>query len=371
MDNKKILIVSRGFYPDNSPRSHRTTELAKEFAREGHEVTVITPIYEKSQISFAQDHNITIKDLGAQRWTSPDFGKSKIGKLLTRASNRFLLLAFEYPGIELMFLVANALKKEKGYNLLISIAVPYPIHWGVAKVWKGNHQIATTWIADCGDPYMGNTMDSFRKWFYFGWIEKWFMRKANFISIPIESARNAYYFEFHDKIKIIPQGFRIKPIELAKGFIEHDVPTFAYAGGFMTVIRDPGPFLDYLIKSEMDFRFIIITNSRSLVEQYLPILRNKMEIRAYIPREELLELLSRMDFLVNLDNNSKIAQPSKLIDYAISGRPILNITKDLDTENIDRFLKGDYSGNMELPDINNYRIENVCASFLDLLDAPE
>ena len=40
---KRILIVSRSFYPDNSPRAFRTTELSKEFARQGHHVTVITP----------------------------------------------------------------------------------------------------------------------------------------------------------------------------------------------------------------------------------------------------------------------------------------------------------------------------------------
>ena len=33
---KRILIVSRSFYPDNSPRAFRTAELSKEFARQGH-----------------------------------------------------------------------------------------------------------------------------------------------------------------------------------------------------------------------------------------------------------------------------------------------------------------------------------------------
>lgn len=39
---RKILIISRSFYPMNSPRSFRTTELAKEFARQGHEVRALT-----------------------------------------------------------------------------------------------------------------------------------------------------------------------------------------------------------------------------------------------------------------------------------------------------------------------------------------
>jgi hypothetical protein len=36
-----ILIISGSFYPINSPRSHRTTELAKELSRQGHDIKVI------------------------------------------------------------------------------------------------------------------------------------------------------------------------------------------------------------------------------------------------------------------------------------------------------------------------------------------
>ena len=38
----KILIVSGFFYPQNTPRAFRTTELAKEFARLGHDVVYIS-----------------------------------------------------------------------------------------------------------------------------------------------------------------------------------------------------------------------------------------------------------------------------------------------------------------------------------------
>ena len=72
----------------------------------------------------------------------------------------------------------------------------------------------------------------------------------------------------------------------------------------------------------------------------------------YIPREVLLKKLTTMDFLVNFDNNSGIAVPSKLIDYVIIDRPVLNIKREPDTENIDRFIMGDYSGRMTLPDVD-------------------
>lgn len=366
MGKKKILIVCHGFYPSNTPRANRATELAKEFALQGHEVVVITP-KKNGHAAFEAKHSITIKDLGEVKWKVPNFGTSKVGFLLTRLVLRMLQLSVEYPYIELMFKVKKALREEKGYDMLISIAVPYPIHWGVAKVWNKHQSIAKVWVADCGDPYMGCKTDSFKKPFYFSYVEKWFMRKADFISIPVESARSGYYDEFQEKIKIIPQGFKFEEIQTTEDFVEHPVPTFAYAGGFIPKFRDPGPFLDYLITVDTDFKFIVYTSTVSLLEKYGELLNGKLEVRNYIPREDLLEVLSKMDFLINFDNNTQIQVPSKLIDYALAGRPILNIKDELEPVKVDEFLKGDYSGRYKLPDVQRYNIENVVKQFIDLL----
>jgi hypothetical protein len=367
MDKKKILIVSRSFYPLNSPRSHRTTELAKEFAREGHEVTVLIPKDEKIHLAFEREHHFTIKDLGTLRWKSTDFGKSRIGYVLTRAAYRFMSLAFEYPAIELMFLVAKALKKESGYDLLISIAVPYPIHWGVAMVWKKNQKIARTWVADCGDPYMGNKLDTFNKWFYFKYVEKWFMRKADYITITNINFKVNYYKEFHSKMFEIPQGFKFDDVKLYNGKVKNIVPHFAFAGGVFPGYRDPTKFLSYLISLSIDFKFILYTRTVDIIKPYALKSDGRIEIRDYIPRTNLLYELSKMDFLVNFEFNPLIQSPSKLIDYGIAERPILNIiAKEFNPSIIDEFLKGDYSNKFEIPNIDQYRIENVCAAFLAL-----
>jgi len=170
MDKKKILIVSRSFYPMNSPRSFRTTELAKEFARQGHEVTVLTHKKEE-HVVFEKEHNLIIKDLGKPLFKPIDIKrKDKFSSLFFRGLRRALNLFFEYPDIGLMFQVAKKLKKERGYDLLISIAAPHPVHWGVAKNWT--RKIAQVWIADCGDPYMMAIGDTFPKLFYFKYFER-------------------------------------------------------------------------------------------------------------------------------------------------------------------------------------------------------
>lgn len=367
MGKKKILIVCKSFYPENTPRAFRASELAKEFARQGHEVTVLTPLNAELHLPYAQEHGFSIRDMGKLKWKCPDFGNSRIGYLFTRAAVRLLQLSIEYPDIELMFKVKKALKKLSGFDLLISIAVPHPIHWGVAWSRNHKHHIAKIWVADCGDPYMGERTDTFRKWFYFKFVEKWATRKANYVSIPVETGREGYYPEFQQKIRIIPQGFNFDTIITKENFITNKIPTFAYAGGFIPGKRDPQEFLNYLTKVTTDFRFVVYTNSKRLLEPFQAMLGAKLVLNDYIPRNELLEALTQMDFLVNFDNNTMVQLPSKLIDYALVGRPVLNIEKNFDTNTVMQFLSGNYKSAMKMSDISQYRIENVCYNFLELI----
>lgn len=370
MDKKKILIVSRSFYPQNSPRSFRTTELAKEFARQGHKVTVLTPKDNEVHKSFENEHQLTIKDLGKPRWKVPSFGVSRVGNILNRAVSRLLSLSMEYPSIELIFLVKKALKREKSHDILISIAVPYPIHWGIAKVWKKNQTIAKVWVADCGDPYYGNKLDSFDKWIHFKYVEKWFMRKPDFISITNINFKVNYFPEFHHKMVEIPQGFKFDDIALFEGEVKNDIPHFAFAGGLIPKYRDPSILLSYLVSLKNDFRFIMYTKTRDLVESFAHKSKGRIIIKDYIPRDELLYELSKMDFLVNFEFNPLEQSPSKLIDYAITKRPILNIiSKKFNPIIVDEFLRKDYRNKFVIENIDNYRIENVCKSFLKLSDA--
>ncbi|MCB0743251.1 MAG: hypothetical protein KDC67_05060, partial [Ignavibacteriae bacterium] len=106
-----------------------------------------------------------------------------------------------------------------------------------------------------------------------------------------------------------------------------------------------------------------------LVEPYLERASGKIEIRDYIPRLELLNVLSKMDFVLNINNNISTQQPSKLIDYHLTQRPILSIdSMNINKRAINQFLKGDYTNQYKINNVDQYRIENVCSSFLNLLD---
>ena len=369
---KKILIVSRSFYPMNSPRSFRTTELAKELARQGHEVTVLTPKIPEHN-NFEKEYGLTIKDLGKQTWKPIELKGTGISLLLRRVIRRFSNLLLEYPDIQLMGLVEKALKKEKQeYDLLISIAAPHPIHWGVAKVWKkgSDKNPAKVWIADCGDPFMGAENDTFKPPFYFKYVEKWFSKKVDYLTVPVKTAIQAYYPEFHHKIKVIPQGFNFEEVKTASR-IEKPYPHFAYAGGFIPGRRDPKAFFKYLISLDQDYIFDIYTNSNSLIKHYADKSKGRIRIKEYIPRLDLLFELSKLDFVVNFENAGQKQVPSKLIDYSIINKPILSVNSfHYDSTVTDEFLNENYSNAYQLENLEDYEIENVACAFLELIQTP-
>lgn len=366
---KKILIVSRSFYPTNSPRAFRTTELAKEFARQGHDVSVLTP-KDKKHKEFAEKHRLKIEDLGNPKWKEIKIKKGGFGSLFKRIFRRVLHQMFEYPRLEYFFKVRKELKKKiaggEHYDLLISIAVPYSVHWGVASVWKKNDNLAKTWVADCGDPFMGQENDSFRPLFYFKYVEKWFCRKPDFLTVPVDTAIEGYYKEFHHKIKVIPQGFNFENIKKAPPQ-KNPFPHFAYAGSLIPVNRDPKDFLQFLVNSPKCYKFDIYTKNVDLVKPFSDLSEGRIEIKGFLPREELLYNLSKMDFLVNFENAGTKQIPSKIIDYIILEKPVLSINSfDFNEEAAEAFLNGDYSLKMNIDNPQQYKIENVAEEFLKL-----
>jgi len=116
-----------------------------------------------------------------------------------------------------------------------------------------------------------------------------------------------------------------------------------------------------------DFKFVVYTQSIIFFSPYRDALGNKLEIRDYIPRKELLYQLSQMDFLINIANNSSVQTPSKLIDYALTQRPIIEITSDFkEYKEFQEFLDGNYQRGKKIENLEQYNIVNVANNFLEL-----
>ncbi len=71
---QKILIISRTIFPKLVPRAHRATELAKELARQGNEVTLAAVLGKYNYTRFQEETGIRVCDLGMSgfEWINSD-----------------------------------------------------------------------------------------------------------------------------------------------------------------------------------------------------------------------------------------------------------------------------------------------------------
>lgn len=363
-----LLVITQHIFPIQTPRSIRSTELIQELARRGHSITVYAVLGNYDYSDFEKQYNIQVKNIPIH-WEKHPYNSDGINNrtFIDKVLGR-LLHKFEFPILEFYYRIPEIIQKEEKFDALISIADPHPIHWGCAKAKKDYPQkFPQTWIADCGDPFMKNnkTKEHLR---YFEKFERLFCQECSYITVPIPQAIEAYYPEFKEKFHVIPQGFNFDLQNLQRKELHNPIPTFAFAGMFYSDIRNPKLFLDYLCSIEKPFKFIVFTRYDNLLKEYKTKLGTKLEIRQPIPRVQLIEELRKMDFLVNLKNtNSPNQLPSKLIDYGIANRPILDVNPtNPDNKQIDEFLEGNYSTELPIPNVKNYHITKVVDKFEEL-----
>ena len=364
----KIVIVSSTITPHITPRAFRTTELACSLARMGHDVTVYAILGNHDYTEFESKTNVKVRDLGRSTWGNPNSDGENNRGIISKGLEKLLWRIIDFPKTEFYFKTRKALKQEADFDYLITIAQPFPIHWGAASIRRKYPSKFKYWTADCGDPFICNpNIKRFKP--LLAPIEKFWCKYVDNITVPVKGAINGYFPEFRDKIAVIPQGIDFKSVVLNEYSI-NKFPTFLYSGVVIAERRDPKNFLDYLV-SIKDRKFLFVVYSTSpMFATYKAMLGEHLEIRDYVPRLDLIKVQSSMDFLINIQNSNPVQVPSKLIDYSLTKRPILNISSkfsDEEREAFEEFLSGDYSKQYTVENVAQYDSDNVAKNFISLI----
>lgn len=374
----KILILTGHFFPELHPRAFRANELACEFSRNGHDtnVAILRSITNFDYKNYQIKTNLKIQNLYLYSQSDILLPESQL------YSNKFILilkriyrLFIDYFLGGSLFINAVRIKKNiqfaNDFDLVISLSTPFMNHLGMALIRKQIANPRTIFVADSGDPFYRSQQTLRAPYFYF--LEKYIYKKFDFLTVPSEACLDAYkgLIEFN-KIKIIPQGFNLENIRLGSPRHSEKI-IFAYSGVFYLDIRNPEFLLKTLVNLNMNFRFDIylrrfdesVTN---LLNRYIPLLGEKLNITYGINRDDLLYRLSTVDFLINIDNLTINQIPSKLIDYAITKRPIYSCNStNFCKEDLIKFMKRDYSKS-EYIDVSKYDIKIVANQFIELVD---
>ena len=374
----KIHILTGVFFPELHPRAFRAHELAKEFSKQGHNVTVsiLTTVKGFDYENLAKDESIQINLLNLYT-AEPNSNKRQVFS----SKNSVLIWLYRIYRLCIGYFIAGnlltnsrkisrKLKIESDCDLMISLSTPFMNLYGTALYRKKHNNQHTVFVADSGDPFYYSQQAKHA--FYFRWLEKWVYKYFDFLAIPTENAIPAYgKLLKSNKIKIIPQGFDFNAVQLVDK-VNNERVTFAFAGVFYQDIRNPEFLLKYLSELDSDFMFKVYLRYNDpqitvILDKYQKMLGNKLEINYGVSREKLIYELSSCDFLINIGNTTSTQLPSKLIDYGITKRPFYSCIKStFDKEMFEQFLKRDYSSFKPL-DISKYSINVVTSQFLSLI----
>lgn len=359
----KILMISNHAYPRKGPRAFRTTELSEQLVKMGHEVVLYTVHGKYDYTSYENLTGVVRRDIKPRFATSANDGTHRYNifdKFMYHYFKRILM----WPLCEFHYAVERIIIENPDMDMLITIAFPHSLHSGAARAKMKHPQIfPKVWICDCGDPYMLNPFFNPPK--YMKKYEDMWCSLCDYITVPTNDSYKGYYEQYWNKILVIPQGFNFDKTPIAE-YKKNSIPTFLFMGSIYPGIRDPHNFMNFLLKFDKPYRFIMMMNSP--LEARYPIESNsQIEYIIGKDRRDVIYECSKADFLININNPSAIQTPSKLIDYAISGRPILDI--DNDFSGVSQFLEfyeGNYSNQHIINDLDIYRIESVAEKFINL-----
>lgn len=365
-----IQIITGHFYPQVHPRAFRSTELALELARRGHKVSVtnLSRVEGFNYETYAKENGIEI--INTNLYVLKDV--NGINKIPNSKFGVFKRWCIEYflAGTVLFNSrrVAKQVKIKENTDYLLAISTPFICIYGVSlKLRKMKNPPFA--VADSGDPFYYSKQVKHAPWF--AGIERRVYKDYKYLTIPTDNAIQSYSPLIPaNKIKIIPQGFRVDDVKLFQGEHSEHETSFAYAGVFYWDIRNPQFLFEYLENKDEDFSFHIFMRYQDTVLNAMldkfPKTKSKTTIRYSLPRPELLYELSKMDFLINIENVSNTQMPSKLIDYGITKRPVYSSNSNkFAPELLDEFFARNYSHSMNI-DIEQFDIKNVATRFLEL-----
>jgi hypothetical protein len=383
---KSILIATYHFFPENAPRAFRATELAKQLVKEGHAVTVYLPQGPADYSAFLRTYPLEIirvptgflfnrraksRPSAIRQWEGMRPGRRSV----LRSFLKFFFNLVYMGGEHFEFCIPlfwRLAQEKRRFDLILSNALPFGVHVGVwAALWVRPH-LAKVRVAEYGDPFAANPQSLFPRWY--GFVESIILRKFKYLVVPTAKAIPSFIpYKPLGRIKIIPQGMDLGSIRKAT-YRKNKTPTFGYAGLFYSKIRHPLPFIEFLGKIKGDFRLVLFTDqgnadNMACVGAYQKILGNKLEVHGLLSRKECVRRLSRMDFLLNVDFHPSDKQlPSKLIDYALAGRPVFNLNqKAFDRQVFMRYWKGDFSGYKPQIKLGDYDVRKTTQALLDLI----
>jgi glycosyltransferase involved in cell wall biosynthesis len=218
-----------------------------------------------------------------------------------------------------------------------------------------NREFCKRWIIDLGDPFSFMEQALPNNAFLYGRLNRWFEKRAfhraDGISVTTDGTREMYvrlYPACAGKITVIPPLLSPSPEPRATGFFPPDpvATRLVFIGTLYRHLRRPDYLLQLFsamlqLRPEFNAELHLIGDTHECRESLAPYqqrLGNRLIIHGPVDRSMAAQAMSEADILVNLGNETAFQLPSKLVEYAATGKRIVNIST-LASDSSTDFLK--------------------------------
>lgn len=373
----KILIICYCFPPDRGPRAYRWEAISAYWAAQGHEVHVVSGRKpgaarketvkgvhvhraggaftdnlrswierRKRSASPAQDTKLAGETLGAVQFSAT------VG-FLKRIHDLTWKKVYWPESTCLWFFPAwrktRRLLREIPFDAIISSSTPYTGHLVGRAAKKRSPE--SHWMVDIGDPFSFCPAPPWNNEALYRGLnhhsERGVLRDADSISMTVQScvveyARIFPELEIRSKTTVIPPLLTHRAPQTDDGTQEPcALRKLVFTGTLYRDIRNPGYLLRLLKgvfnrrpQTEMHF-FGRINDCMEYFEPFREHLGKRLFLHGPVNREQALAEIAAADILVNLGNATTYQLPSKIVDYASTGRPILNLITEAADSSLD------------------------------------
>jgi glycosyltransferase involved in cell wall biosynthesis len=388
----RLLILSFSYAPRANPRATRWTTLAEEFARSGHSVLVITSwqqgLPEQETVNGVQIYRVGTQFLEYLRrkisangpkgtdkavaGTADPAGAAVQGGMILRLLkilNQNLWRKLWWPDSTCVWLrpalnTARRLLAEQPADVVVSVSPTFSAVVA-GHLLARNQQRCRRWIIDLGDPFSFMEQATPNNTLLYGGLNRWFEKRAfhraDGISVTTDGTREMYvrlYPACAEKITVIPPLLSPSPEPKASSpfFRDPAATRLVFIGTLYRHLRRPDYLLQLFsamlqLRPEFKTELHLIGDThecRESLASYQQRLGTRLVIHGPVDRRMAAQAMTEADILVNLGNETAYQLPSKLVEYAATGKRIVNISK-LASDSSTDFLQS-YPGALCLQD---------------------
>lgn len=342
-------IISYCYEPQETPRAYRALELARGFCEAGCSVRVIHPDLGPVRFTHPRLETISIP-LGLLNRVGDEvfltYSEGSVSQWIKRCLVRICDLAY-WPNYQSAWshLAFSQLLRSRAGGLAsggtLSIGLPMASHV-LSHLLVRSHRFGDMGplVMEFGDPFLrrpphDNSKEDVRR-------ERQILDGVGAIVVPHEGALEPLARKEIDlkKVHIIPQAYRIDHAKRTARAAKRPPLTGklrgVYGGVLYHRLREPTILLKAIkqaidLGADLSVSFYLDAPSAILLRSW-PGMREipagAVEILPRLTRSEFLSVLPTFDFAINLQNASTYYRPSKVIDFAVAGVPMLDVVAD-------------------------------------------